>query len=154
MKRLIKTIMGALVSVAMPFGISGTALAEGDSQGSATQVCSDQTLHDSYVFSAQGFSFVNGAAQPKAILEGIDFKGDGTFSVPFVTVSINGSIIHPPPGGTGVYTVQANCQGTVYFNNGPSFNIFVRPSGKTFWMIQTDSNTVLQGTVLKVPGAP
>ena len=154
MKKLIKTIMGALISVAMPFGISGTALADGASQDSAAQVCSDQTLHGSYVFSAQGFNIVNGAAQPKAILEGIDFNGDGTLSVPFVTVSNNGSIIHPPPGGTGVYTVQANCQGTVNFTNGPSFNIFVRPFGNNLWMIQTDSNTVLQGTVLKVPRAP
>jgi len=162
MKRLIKTIIGirisaralvSLLAVAMAFGISGTVLAGGESQESAAQVCSNQTLHNSYVFAAQGFNIVNGAAQPKAILEEMDFNGDGTFSVPFVTVSINGSINHFPPG-TGVYTVQANCQGTITVTNGPSFDIFVRPSGKTFWIIQTDANTVLQGTVTKVPGAP
>ena len=137
----------------MAFGISGTVLADGDSQESAAQVCSNQTLHNSYVFAAQGFNIVNGAAQPKAVLEGIDFNGDGTLSVPFATVSFNGSIIHFA-GGTGVYTVQANCQGTIHINNGPSFDIFVRPSGKNLWMIETDSKTVLQGTALRVPGAP
>jgi hypothetical protein len=67
---------------------------------------------------------------------------------------VNGQIIQVPPGGVGVYTVEASCEGTLHFTNGPSFNIFVRPGGKTLWMIQTDSNTVLQGTVLSVPGAP
>ena len=54
----------------------------------------------------------------------------------------------------GARPVEASCEGTLKITNGPSFNIFVRPSGKTLWMIQTDSNTVLQGTVTKVPGAP
>jgi hypothetical protein len=75
-------------------------------------------------------------------------------SVPFATLSVNGQIIQVPPGGVGVYTVKESCEGTLKFTNGPSFNIFVRPSGKILWMIQTDSNTVLQGTVLRVPGAP
>ncbi|MGI8431362.1 MAG: hypothetical protein ACR2MW_03615 [Chthoniobacterales bacterium] len=162
MKRLMKTIVGvgisartlvSLLAAAAAFGMSGTALAGDDSQDSTAQVCSNQTLHNSYVFAAQGFNIVNGAAQPKAILEGMNFNGDGTLSIPFVTVSINGSVNHFPPG-TGVYTVQANCQGTITVNNGPSFDIFVRPSAKTFWLIQTDSNTVLQGTAIKVPGAP
>jgi hypothetical protein len=153
LKRLMKTTMGALISVVMQFGISGTALADSNAADSA-RVCSEQTLHGSYLFAAQGFNIVNGAAQPKAILEGIDFKGDGTLSVPFATLSVNGQIIQVPPGGVGVYTVEASCEGTLKFTNGPSFNIFVRPSGKTLWMIQTDSNTVLQGTVTKVPVAP
>lgn len=148
-----RTLVSLLATVTA-FGMSGTALAEDDSQENAAQVCSDRTLHQPYVFSAQGFNIVNGAAQPKAILEGINFNGDGTLSVPFATVSINGQIIQSPPGGTGVYTVQANCQGTLTFTNGPSFNLFVRPGGKNLWMIQTNANTVLQGAALRVPGAP
>jgi hypothetical protein len=154
MKRLIKTIMGTLISarvlvsllaVAMPFGISGTALADSDSQ-----VCGPQTLSGSYLFATHGWNIVGGVAQPKAIVEGIDFNGDGTLSVPFSTVSINGVIIQVPPGGVGVYTVEASCEGTLTFTNGPSYNIFVGPSGKHVWMIQTDANTVFEGTVTKV----
>ncbi len=149
-----KTTMGALISaralvsllaLAMPFGISGTARADGESQ-----VCGPQTLVGSYVFTARGFNIVSGVAQPKAIVEGIDFNGDGTLSVPFATVSINGLIIQVPPGGVGVYTVEANCEGTLTFTNGPSYDIFVQTSGKQLWMIQTDANTVFQGTVTKV----
>ncbi len=147
MKTVMKAIFGASISAILQFGMSGSALAQGE-------VCSEQTLRGTFVFNAHGFNIVNGAAQPKAIVEGITFNGDGTLSVPFATVSINGQIIQVPPGGTGVYTVQGSCQGTLNFTNGPSFNIFVRPNGKSLWMIQTDPNTVFQGTVAKVALAP
>ncbi len=155
MKKLTKTIKEAhisasalftLLAVAISFGISGSALANGDAQ-----VCGPQTLHGSYVFTAQGFSIVSGAAQPKAIIEGIDFNGDGTLSVPFATVSINGIIIHAPPGGVGTYTLEDSCEGTLTFSSGPvNYDISVRSNGRELWMIQTDSNTVFQGTAKRV----
>jgi len=55
-----------------------------------------------------------------------------------------------PPGGVGTYTLDSSCEGTLTFTNGPSYNIFVGPSGKHVWMIQTDANTVFEGTVTKV----
>ena len=143
--RLTKTIMGSLVAAAMAFGMSSITRAD-----SSMQSCSAQTLHDLYLFDAHGWNIVGGVAQPKAIVEGIDFNGDGTLSVPFATVSINGLIIQVPPGGVGVYTVEANCEGTLTFTNGPSYDMFVEHSGKQVWMIQTDANTVFQGTVTKV----
>ena len=147
--RAIKTIMGSLVVAAMAFGMSGTALADSNRQS-----LSVQTLRGSYLFATHGFNIVGGVAQPKAIVEGIDFNGDGTLSVPFSTVSINGLIIQIPPGGVGVYTVEPSCQGTLTFTNGPSYDIFVEHSGRQVWMIQTDSNTVFQGTATKVPPSP
>ncbi len=148
MKRLTITL-GAVISVAIQFGIFGSARAQNG--GSA---CSEQTLQGTFVFTAHGFNIVDGASQPKAIVEGITFNADGTLSVPFATVSVNGLIIQVPPGGGGVYTVEANCEGTLNFTNGPSFNIYVRPSGKSLWMIETDPNTVFEGTAVKVPLAP
>ena len=126
-------------------GVAGSARAEGEAQ-----VCGPQTLQGSYVFTAQGFNIVSGAAQPKAIVEGIDFNGDGTLSVPFATLSVNGIIIQVPPGGVGTYTVETSCQGTISFTNGPSFNIFVARNGKQATMIEIDANTVFQGTANKV----
>lgn len=154
MKRLMQTIMGAapsartlvsLLAVAMPFGISGTARADGESH-----VCGPQTLVGSYVFTARGFNIVSGVAQPKAIVEGIDFNGDGTLSVPFATVSINGVIIQVPPGGVGTYTVETSCQGTLTFTGGASYDLFVSSNGKQLSMIQTTANTVFQGTASRV----
>ncbi len=148
MKRLTITL-GTLISVAIQFGIFGSARAQ-----NAGSACSEQTLQGTFVFNGTGFNIVNGSAQPKAIVEGITFSGNGTLSVPFATVSANGQIIQVPPGGGGTYSVQANCQGTISFTNGPAFNIYVRPNGNSLWMIQTDPNTVLQGTASKVPLAP
>src|SRR6266496_2177442 len=140
--KLIKTIMSwlflacalvSLVAVALGFGTSGTALADSPAVG-----CSAQTLRGSYVFNPHGFNIVNGAAQPIAVFEGIDFNGDGTLTVPFATVSINGLILQFPPGGTGTYTLDSNCEGTLTFDLGPvHYNISVRPSGREIWMIET-----------------
>jgi hypothetical protein len=131
----------------MAFGMSGTVRAGADN---AAQVCSEQTLRGLYLFDARGWNIVGGVAQPKAIVEGIDFKGDGTLVSPFATVSINGTIIHSS-GSVGSYTVEASGQGTLTFTGGASFDIFVEASGQQVWMIQTDSNTVFQGTATKVP---
>ncbi len=152
MKRLTKTIINAstsarpaisLLALVTLFGISGSARADG-----AGPVCGPQTLHGSYVFTAQGFNIVSGVAQPKAIVEGIDFNGDGTLSVPFATISINGVIIHVPAGGVGTYTLDGSCEGTLTFTSGPvNYDISVLGNGKEIAMIQTDPNTVFQGTV-------
>src|SRR6266446_4015107 len=159
MKRQMKTTIGALISaparasllaLAIAFGISGIALADGDSV-----VCGPQTLNGSYVFNPHGFDIVDGAAQPIAVFEGIDFNGDGTLTVPFATVSINGLILQFPPGGTGTYTLDSSCQGTLTFNDsGVHYDISVRGSARQIEMIETDANSVLNGTAEKVLGLP
>jgi hypothetical protein len=142
--KLMKTIMGSLVAVAVSFGMSGMALAGGNGQS-----LSVQTLRGPYLFATHGFNIVGGVAQPKAIVEGINFNGDGTLVSPFATLSVNGFIIHTS-GTLGSYTVEASGQGTLTFTGGPSFDIFVEASGQEVWMIQTDANTVFQGTATKV----
>ena len=140
MKRLTKTIVSSLIStpsrvsllaLAVAFGISGNARA-----GDEMQVCGPQTLRGSYTFDAHGFNIVSGVAVPKAILEGIDFNGDGTLVSPFVTLSINGIIIHGG-GTTGTYTVAEDCTGTVTFADGASFDTYARANGNQLWMMQT-----------------
>jgi len=141
-----KTLIKTMTVMAIAFGISGAALAGGD-----TLVCGPQSLQGSYVFTAQGFNIVSGVAQPKAIVEGIDFTGDGTFSVPFATVSINGLILQIPPGGVGTYTLDSSCEGTLTFTTGPvNYSISVGHNANEIFMIQTDTNTVFQGVAKKV----
>src|SRR5262249_9437699 len=135
-------VLTSLIAIAMSFGLSGVARADMD----ASIVCGPQTLSGTYLFTAHGFNIVSGVAQPKTIVEGITFNGHGTLTVPFATVSINGLIVHAPPGGVGSYTLNADCTGTLTFTSGPvNYDIFVRHSGKEFSMIQTDANTVFQG---------
>src|SRR5258706_9644012 len=106
-----------LVAAAMALGLPGVALAAND--------CSLNSLRGTYVFTASGFNLVAGVAQPKAIIEVIDFKGDGTLAVPAATRSVNGVIARSPAGGTGTYTVDASCTGAIVFTGGPSFDIFI-----------------------------
>ena len=139
MRRLMKQ---SLFATAMLLVVSSVALADNN--------CTSKTLRGSYFFAASGYTIVAGVAQPKAIIEIIDFKGDGTLSVPGATRSVNGAIARTPPGGTGSYTVEAGCTGTIAFDGGPSFDIFVSPSGEKLWMIQTNSDTVFQGTATRI----
>jgi hypothetical protein len=138
----------ALVSLvtAMALGTSGTARA-----ALGPQACGVYTLRGSYLFATHGWNIVGGVPQPKAIVEGIDFNGDGTLVSPFATVSINGTILHSS-GSLGTYTVNTDCTGTLSFTGGPSFDIFVEQNGKQLWMIQTGPGSpVFEGTVTRVP---
>ena len=63
------------------------------SEQSHDEVCGVKTLRGTYVFAATGFNIVAGVALPKAIVEVIEFNGDGTLSVPAATLSANGVII-------------------------------------------------------------
>ena len=149
-----KTIGGvalaaSLIAAAMALGTSKNAQAE-----APAAICGAHTLRGSYVFSAHGWNIVGGVAVPKAIVEGIDFNGDGTLVSPFATVSINGTIIRTS-GGVGTYTVEEDCTGTITFSGSAiSFDIFVQPgAGKQVWMIQTGPAappTVFEGTAIKV----
>ena len=125
----------SLMIAAMSVGVAVTALASTE--------CTLKTLSGTYVFTANGFTLVAGVPQPKAIVEMINFKGDGSLSAPATTRSVNGVIAKN--SGTGRYTVETACTGTIAFDGGPSFDIFLSPAGGKVWMIQTNSDTVFQG---------
>ncbi|HWG35821.1 MAG TPA: hypothetical protein VN650_16785 [Gemmatimonadaceae bacterium] len=134
-----------LVVAAMALGIAGAALANEDANS-----CRPEVLDGLYAFSATGYNIVGGVAQPKAITEFILFNGDGTISGPGATVSINGTIVRSPAGGTGTYTLSGDCIGSLTFGSGQSFDMFVSPKGEDLWMIQTNPNSVLQGNATRV----
>ena len=133
---------GRLLAAVLVIAGSALPLAAGE--------CTLATLRGSYIFAARGYNIVVNVAQPKAIVEPIDFKGDGTISVPAATRSLNGIIGRSPAGGTGSYTVDSGCKGNLTFAGGPSFDIFVSPNGDKLWLIQTNPDTVFQGTAARV----
>src|SRR5689334_6478867 len=136
MKKYIGT---CVVAAAMVLAMSGAAQAKDDDDDG--KGCSESTLRGLYVFTASGFNIVGGVAQPKAIVESIRFYGDGTLTVPAATVSLNGAIQRSPPGGTGSYTLAADCTGMLQFGaspmTGPGFDLFVAFKGSEIQMIQT-----------------
>ena len=136
----------ALCAAAM--AIPGIALADKDDNKEPQ--CSPRTLRGAYLFSATGFTAQNGAMAPKAIVERIDFHGDGTLHVPAATRSINGVIGRSDPGDATYDLPGPGCVGTLTFNQFLHFDIFVSPNGNDLTMIQTDTGNVLQGKVTRL----
>jgi hypothetical protein len=146
-------------AVAIPLILCLPGLAAAD----PTKKCEEDILKGQYVFTATGFTrpppSVPGTPWvPKAILEVLQFNGDGTLSTPSVTVANpfgdSGAILQPGAGAPGSYSINADCTGTVVFADaaGVTFKIYVDPPhGDTIWMIQTNpANNVFQGTATRV----
>jgi len=145
-----RQIIKPLVAVAIFSVVGGAAQARDDDEKG--KGCNSSTLNGLYAFRASGFNVVSGVAQPKAIIELVNFHGDGTLDVPAATVSINGVIGRSPPGGTGTYTLQHDCTGSLEFHApGPTYDIFVGLTASDLYMIQTGpSAPVFQGTAERV----
>jgi hypothetical protein len=139
-------LVSAAVALAAGLSIPTAASATDDD----VVTCGQRTLRGVYHFSASGFNIVNGVAIPKAIIETIVLDGSGGVLTPAVSVSINGILIQPPQGSPGVYTVDADCTGTMTFADGPSFDLQISPNGKSIIMLQTFPVAVMQGTANKV----
>lgn len=139
-------LMSAAVALAAGLAAPSVASANQD----VVVKCSAKTLRGVYQFHASGYNIVNGAALPKAIIETVVFDGRGGVVTPLVALSINGTIVQPPQGNPGVYTVEADCTGTLTFADGPMFRLQIRPGGKTLNMLQVNPNTVMQGSADKV----
>ena len=138
-------LLSAAVAVAAGLAIPTAASANDDAV-----TCGLKTVRGVYDFHASGFNIVSGAALPKAIIERVVFDGRGGVLTPLVALSINGTIIQPPQGNPGVYTVDADCTGTLTFADGPMFRLQIRPDGRSLNMLQTNPNTVMQGIAVKV----
>jgi hypothetical protein len=139
----------AALAVAVGLALPSITLA-GD--GHEARECSARTLRGVYLFHASGFNIVNGAPVPKAIIEKLVFDGEGNVTTPAVSVSINGTIVQPPQGAPGIYTVDADCTGTLTFADaaGVKFDLHIKPGGNEINLLQTNTNTVMQGTAEKV----
>jgi len=125
--------------------------------------CRVDILKGQYVLAATGFTRAPGSLPgtpwvPKAILEVIQFNGDGTLSTPSVVVANPfgdfGNVLQPPSGANGLYSINDDCTGTVQFldANNVTYKIYVAPpQGDTIWMIQSNpANNVFQGTAKRV----
>src|SRR5262249_36257074 len=153
--KLTKTIMSSLAfacasvclaaAIALVPGTSATARAAADARG-----CSVDMLRGLYVWSFDGYQNFSGNFVPKAIMQGLQFNGDGTTSNPFGTVTIGGTFVFDATGGSGTYTVNPDCTGTLSPAPGiaPTFNIYVGPGAQQVWTIETSPNPAGLGVSL------
>ena len=125
--------------------------------------CQVGILKGQYAFTASGFTRPPGSLPgtpwvPKAIVEVLQFNGDGTLSAPMVAVANPfgdfGNLLNPPSGGAaGSYAIDDDCSGSVQFLDaaGVAFKFFAAPGGDTIWMIQSNPpNNVFQGSAKRV----
>jgi len=113
-------------------------------------VCSLATLNGRYVFDATGWNVVNGSAVPKTVVEFLTFRSDGTLTS-IATAVVGGNIIANDAPGSGTYTVNSDCTGTLTFNgSGLTFDLFIAPSGRQFHMIETITGQMLAGPAQRV----
>lgn len=128
--------------------------------------CGNAQLKGRYVFTALGFQRAPDSPPgtpwiPKAILQVMQFSGDGRVTTPVLTIANPpippvdaGAIVSPPGGGTlGEYLIEDDCTGIVQFFDAGNvtFRVVVdRPKGDV-WMIQTNPpNNVFQGTAKRL----
>ena len=67
-----------VVSILMTLG--SVTVQQGYAQQKNQTACTLSALNGLYVFDASGYNIVNQVPQPKAVLEFLDFKGDGTLA--------------------------------------------------------------------------
>jgi hypothetical protein len=136
----------------MALGTSTTAQAAPDGRCHAGQ------LRGLYIWTFDGYQNFGGNPVPKALLQGLQFNGNGTVTVPFGTANIGGTIVIDTTGSEGTYTVNSNCTGTMLFGGpgGPSFNMYIGPGAQQLWITQTgggpgDGTGLGVGTATRVP---
>jgi hypothetical protein len=139
------------LAVAMALG-PGTSATAGPAPA---QVCSVGMLRGLYLWTFDGYQNFGGNPVPKALMIGIQFNGDGTFTIPFSTVNIGGNAFEAN-GGVGTYTVAADCTGTLQVTGGTSFNMYVGPGAQQLWITQTgggpgDGTGLGVGTATRLP---
>ena len=141
-----RLLLAAAMALASGLAIPSAAVAAGDD----AVTCNTRTLRGVYQFRASGYNIVNGAAVPKAIIETLVFDGRGNVLTPEISLSANGNIIQPPQGAPAVYTLDADCTGTLTFGDGIMFDLQASPYGKHVNMLQTNPGTVMQGAAQRV----
>ena len=124
--------------------------------GEGGRVCSVGMLKGQYLWTFDAYANFNGNFVPTAIMQGLQFNGDGTMLNTFGTVNIGGTIIFDVTGAVGSYTVAPDCTGTLSVPGGPSFNMYVGPGAQKVWSIQTSptpgSGGIGVGTATRLPG--
>jgi hypothetical protein len=129
--------------------ITGTARAHDGNR--RPEGCSLETLKGLYVWHATGFRKTDGDWFPVAIVQYVRLNGDGTLAAEAVSVAnrTGDGTMTRAFGTPGVYTLDANCRGTLTFSTGPAYDIFTT-DGSQFELIQTNPNNAFAATARKV----
>jgi hypothetical protein len=109
----------------------------------AQEGCTLATLQGEYLFTATAETpaYAQDPGFPIRVVGVLTFYGDGTNSGKF-TRSRGGEITRFQGGDRGVYTLDADCTGTMLNGGVRNWDIFVTPDGSEGVAIRTDDGTV------------
>jgi hypothetical protein len=137
MKRV--SLLAIAIGVVVTLGLLGI---ERGSAGGENPTCTVATLKGRYLFATSG-TLLPPAFEVKEPTPGASagfhiFNGDGT-GTDIVTVRIGTEIVLRKAAAPISYTVNADCTGsyTVRVPNGPSFDLFIAPTGEAVAVIAT-----------------
>jgi hypothetical protein len=154
--KLTKTIMSSLAfTCALVSLVAAITLGTPRTAQAALQPCSVGMLRGLYLWTFDGYQNFGGKPVPKALMIGIQFNGNGTFTIPFSTVNIGGNAFDAN-GGVGTYTAAADCTGTLQVTGGTSFKMYVGAGAQQLWITQTgggpgDGTGLGVGTATRLP---
>jgi hypothetical protein len=112
--------------------------------------CTPDNLAGRYGFLATGTivaSFPGIPPGPHTNVGTVTLNPNGTLSFTG-TQSFNGTIL--PANTAGIYSVNADCTGSVTFANGVSLNFVAVDNGKEIYFVQTLPGTVVSGTAKRI----
>lgn len=138
MKKQVTPVVTTLVLMGMLTPVAA-------SRAGAERTCSNETLHGSYAYSADGF-VAPAPFTPIAEAGTYDFDGSGSFSTAN-TLSFGGLII--PRTATGTYTVNADCTGSASIDGGVSFNFAIARAATAIRFVVSTSGVAVTGTMEK-----
>ncbi len=147
MKRIFNSAVFGLVVLAS-MSLRGADSRNGesarDAAGRAAKGCTVSTLRGIYLLSgrldAPAYMPLSGVPQVVGGLR--TFDGAGNISGP-ATVNAGGTIVQSrPPGAPGVYTLNADCTGTMTNASTRHYDIFVAADGSEAVAVRTDPDVV------------
>ena len=98
--------------------------------------CSEATLDGTYVFAYNGVELKGNNDQRPFALAGYDvYDGNGKVKTVFSS-NFNGEVSRNETL-SGTYSVKADCTGTLTFEDGTRFDLFIAPDGSKFMFVQT-----------------
>ena len=137
--------MDKLKSLFILFALMTSGVSAVASPASAGDQCSLATMKGAYLYAQDGIILGKSADknQPFAQAGREYYDGKGGMSGIY-TENLNGIIIRGNYKGT--YTVEANCSGTITFEDDRKivsrYDIYATKGGSEFVYVQTDSNTI------------
>src|SRR5687767_10434639 len=135
MNRYVATLLVVLGVVGL-VGVLAVGRGFADEKNAARAKCSEATLDGTYLLAYNGVELKGNNDQSPFALAGYDvYDGNGKVKTVFSS-NFNGEVSRNETL-SGTYTVKADCTGTLTFEDGTRFDLFIAPDGSKFMFVQT-----------------